>query len=68
MLRAVLLSAIALTLMGGTFCSDSERAQPGDTFAATAAAAEAKQRFVINFCYAQYRSQSDIMRCLAQGI
>ncbi len=63
MLRAVLLSAIALALMGATFCGES-----GEGHAATAASAEAHQRFVINFCYAQYRSQSDVMRCLAQGI
>ena len=68
MLRAVLLSAIALALMGGTFCGDLERAQPGQPVAATAASAEANQRFVINFCYAQYRGQSDIMRCLARGV
>ena len=57
-----------LALMGATFCGESERVQPGEALAATAAAAEAKQRFVINFCYAQYRSQSDILRCLALGV
>jgi len=67
MLRAVLLSAIALALMGGTiFFGEFERAQPGEALAATAAVAN--QRFVINFCYAQYRGQSDIMRCLARGV
>jgi hypothetical protein len=69
MLRAVLLSAIALALMGGTLCSELERVVPGAPVAAAAAAtAEANQRLVIKFCYAQYRSQSDIMRCLAQGV
>jgi hypothetical protein len=68
MWRAVLFSAIALALMGGTFCSEAERAQSGEALAAAATTAEANQRFVIKFCYAQYRSQSDIMRCLAQGV
>ena len=68
MLRAVLFSAIALALMGGTFCGESELARPGEPVAAATATAEANQRFVIKFCYAQYRGQSDIMRCLAQGV
>jgi hypothetical protein len=68
MLRAVLLSAVALALMGGTFCTEPERAQPAGALAAPTALAEANQRFVIKFCYAQYRSQSDVMRCLAQGV
>ena len=68
MFRAVLVSAIALALMGSTFCGDLEGAQPGEPIAATAAYAEANQRFVINFCYAQYRGQRDIMRCLARCV
>ena len=67
-MRAVLYSAIALALMGGTLCSELERGQPGETVGAATAAAEANQRFVIKFCYAQYRGQSDVMRCLAQGV
>jgi hypothetical protein len=28
----------------------------------------AQQRFQTNFCYKQYRDQSDVTRCLARGI
>jgi hypothetical protein len=71
MLRTVLLSAVVVALMSGTFCSGADRPQTASALAASATretVADLNQRLAIKFCYAQYRGQSDIMRCLAQGV
>jgi hypothetical protein len=39
-----------------------------DRAPSTTQAGVAQQRFRTNFCYNQYRSQSDVVRCLSQGI
>jgi hypothetical protein len=39
-----------------------------DTPAPDRGAAAAQQRFQTNFCYHQYRNQSDIARCLGTGV
>lgn len=31
-------------------------------------ARQIEQRFAIGFCYGQYRSQTDVLRCLAQAL
>jgi hypothetical protein len=68
MTRWVLFSALAIALTTGTFCSAVERGQPDGAVAASSTAAQdAQERFVIKFCYSQYRGQDDIMRCLARG-
>jgi hypothetical protein len=39
-----------------------------DPAPSTAQASAAQQRFQTNFCYKQYRSQTDVAHCLARGI
>ena len=63
--RLLITAALTLGLLPVAFalvnaCSDPA---PSD-----AGANAAQQRFQTNFCYKQYRDQSDVARCLARSL
>jgi hypothetical protein len=55
---ALALFPVAVALVNA--CSDSAPT--------TVQSIAAEKRFQTNYCYNQYRSQSDVVRCLARGI
>ena len=66
MRRYVLIPTAAVLLLTAGFagCPDREMiSAPAPTMSS-----EAQQRFLIDYCYAQYRGQSDIARCLGRPV
>ena len=64
MQRVMLVAFAVACVAGATLLAASERA---DEPAAMQGGPEIEQRFLIKFCYAQYRHQSDVIRCLGRG-
>jgi hypothetical protein len=58
------LAAIALPISMAAGCFDAGAGESPSP----ALARQVEERFAIQFCYAQYRSQSDVLRCLAQSM
>jgi hypothetical protein len=67
MKRSFLLSTVAIVLTGIVFADCPLRESGVAASASSALETQAQQRFLINYCYAQYRSQSDVSRCIARG-
>jgi hypothetical protein len=64
MMRLMLMAVAVACVAGAGFLAASERAEAP---AALQGGPEVEQRFLIKFCYAQYRHQSDVTRCLGRG-
>jgi hypothetical protein len=63
LLAALAIVAIPISMSAGCFESGAGTAAPSSPLAR-----QVEERFAIQFCYAQYRSQSDVLRCLAQSM
>lgn len=65
MSRLLVAVALMLVLFPAAFALVNACSDPAPS---SAQASAAQQRFRTNFCYKQYRNQSDIAHCLARGI
>jgi hypothetical protein len=64
---AAVTGCLLLAGLGATTWPTTHEATPEPT-ALRLEQQEASQRFAIKFCYAQYRSQTDVSRCLLRNI
>ena len=64
MVQFVLMALATLCIAVTAFLAPAKRAHVADV---VQSGAGVEQRLLIKFCYAQYRSQSDVTRCLGRG-
>jgi hypothetical protein len=70
MRRSVLTAALLLAILPVAIaagCFELGRGEDTPRRAEPEPDPAAQQRFIVKFCYAQYRGQSDILRCLKQA-
>jgi hypothetical protein len=63
--RLLIAAALTLGLLPAAFALVNACSDPAPS---NAGANAAQQRFQTNFCYKQYRDQSDVARCLARNL
>jgi hypothetical protein len=65
MSRLLTVAALVFTLLPTAVVLMNACSEPA---ASTAESSAAQRRFQTNYCYKQYRSQSDVVRCLAGSV
>jgi hypothetical protein len=68
MRRMLLLAALTVATVPISIAVGCFDGSPGNGSSSPQLARQVEERFAIRFCYGQYRSQDDILRCLAQAM